>query len=82
MQVCDDGAGIDAVRLPHLFDRMVARQRSASPADGGSGLGLVIVKRIVELHDGQIRVESAPGRGTTVSVTVPAAAGTSTPDSA
>ncbi|MBL8317604.1 MAG: HAMP domain-containing histidine kinase [Burkholderiaceae bacterium] len=82
VQVCDDGAGIDAVRLPHLFDRMVARQRSASPADGGSGLGLVIVKRIVELHDGQIRVESAPGRGTTVSVTVPAAAGTSTPDPA
>jgi signal transduction histidine kinase len=77
VQVCDDGTGIDEARLPHLVDRMIARQRSASPADGGSGLGLVIVKRIVELHDGRIQVASAPGKGTTVDVILPAAAGVS-----
>jgi signal transduction histidine kinase len=76
IQVADDGAGIDDAVLPMLFDRLHARRATVAPADGGSGLGLAIVKRIVELHHGRIRVDSARGRGTTVTVTLPAPAST------
>jgi signal transduction histidine kinase len=77
VRVADSGRGIPAADLPHLFDRLYqARQGSHSVApatsEEGKGLGLTIVKRIVELHRGEVVVESTVGRGTTVTLKFPA----------
>ena len=77
--VADQGRGIAAVDLPQLFDRLYQARRSVAPAssDEGKGLGLGIVKRIVkrivELHRGTVAVASAPGQGTTVTISLPVA---------
>jgi PAS domain S-box-containing protein len=78
--VSDDGQGISPDFLPHVFDRF--RQQDATPArqHSGLGLGLAIVRHIVELHGGSVRAESAgEGRGATFTVTLPAAAAHATP---
>nr|MBA3672267.1 HAMP domain-containing histidine kinase [Gemmatimonadaceae bacterium] len=68
--ISDTGAGIPADHVPHLFDRFwQATQTSRT----GAGLGLFIVKGIVEAHGGAIRVESTPGQGTRFSFSIPAA---------
>jgi signal transduction histidine kinase len=68
--VVDTGAGIPAEHVPHLFDRFwQASQTSRS----GAGLGLFIVKGIVDAHGGSITVESAPGQGTRFRVSLPSA---------
>ena len=71
-RVSDTGVGVEAENLSHLFDRFwqkrTARRR-------GAGLGLPIVKGIVEAHGGRIWVESAPGRGSTFFFTIPVASG-------
>lgn len=72
--VVDDGAGIPADDVPHLFERFYRADVSRSRASGGSGLGLSIVKSLVEAHGGTISVESTPGVGTTFRVRLPAAA--------
>lgn len=69
--VLDTGAGIAAEHLPYIFDRFYRADRSRSRAAGGSGLGLSIVRQIVEAHGGKIGVESTPGRGTCFTVTLP-----------
>ena len=73
--VADQGPGIAAADLPHLFDRLYQARSSVAPAtsEEGKGLGLAIVKRIVELHHGTVTVDSAPGRGTTVTMVLKAA---------
>ena len=73
--VSDTGPGIPSADLPHLFDRFYQSRQSVAPAtgEGGKGLGLAIVKRIVELHGGHVAVESAPGAGTRVTLTLPGA---------
>jgi signal transduction histidine kinase len=68
--VADTGAGIAAEDLPHLFDRFRQAQKASRR---GAGLGLSVVKGIVEAHGGRIWVESTPGRGSTFSFTVPTA---------
>jgi signal transduction histidine kinase len=69
-RVADNGPGIPAEGLAHLFDRFW----QANHGDRrGAGLGLPIVKGIVEAHGGRIWVESAPGRGSTFFFTIPAA---------
>jgi signal transduction histidine kinase len=75
VSVSDDGPGIPAADLPQLFDRFYQSRQTVAPAtgDGGRGLGLAIVKRIAELHEGDVAVESAMGRGTTVTIELPAA---------
>jgi signal transduction histidine kinase len=75
VQVSDTGPGIAAADLPHLFDRFYQSRQSVAPAtgEGGKGLGLAIVKRIAELHRGSVAVTSAPGAGTQVLLSVPAA---------
>jgi signal transduction histidine kinase len=75
VSVADDGVGIDEAELPHLFDRFYQARQSVAPAtgEGGKGLGLAIVKRIAELHGGSVAVDSRLGRGTTVTLTLPAA---------
>ena len=73
--VSDTGPGIPSADLPHLFDRFYQSRQSVAPAtgEGGRGLGLAIVKRIVELHSGHVAVESVPGAGTRVTLTLPGA---------
>jgi signal transduction histidine kinase len=70
--VSDTGCGIDPEELPHLFDRF---RRGRSAQYQGSGLGLAIARGIVEAHGGTIGVDSAPGRGTRFSFTLPLTAG-------
>ena len=74
VEVADSGPGIAAADLPQLFDRYFQGRASVAPAtgEGGKGLGLAIVKRIAELHGGRVEVASAPGRGTTVRLVLPA----------
>ncbi|TMA56870.1 MAG: PAS domain-containing protein [Deltaproteobacteria bacterium] len=68
--VRDTGRGIPAHELPHLFEKY-RRVRDKNRTEG-TGLGLFIAKTIVEAHGGQIRVESAPGAGSTFTVLLPA----------
>jgi signal transduction histidine kinase len=77
IRVRDSGEGIDAEHLPHLFDRFYKADTSrAESGDGtGSGLGLSIVKAIVERHDGRITVASTPGSGTVFEILLPDRAG-------
>ncbi|NNJ10769.1 HAMP domain-containing protein [Chloroflexales bacterium ZM16-3] len=70
-RVSDTGGGIAAEDLPHIFDRFYRADRARTRSSGGAGLGLAIARRMVEAHGGEIRAESAPGAGTTVSFTIP-----------
>src|SRR5438874_4495155 len=67
--VKDRGKGILPEDMPHIFERFF---RGRNAGFGGSGLGLAIARNIVEAHRGRISVESAPGEGTAVTVTLPA----------
>lgn len=68
MQVIDTGIGIKKEQLPHLFDRFRQAEGSVNRSYEGSGLGLALVKELVELHGGQISVESVYQEGTTFTV--------------
>lgn len=70
LAVRDTGSGIDPEDLPHIFDRFWRGDR-ARTRSAGSGLGLAIAKQIVEAHGGEITVESAPGTGTTIRLSMP-----------
>lgn len=72
VEVVDDGPGIAAGDLPYVFERFWRGDRSRSRDSGGSGLGLAIVRQLTELHGGRVSVDSAPGRGTTFRVILPA----------
>lgn len=63
--VTDSGTGIDPEQLPYVFDRLF-RGNNGWSATTGHGLGLSIVKTIVELHGGRITISSEPAQGTTV----------------
>ncbi len=72
--VADSGVGISAAFLPHVFDRFRQADSSTKRRYGGLGLGLAIVRHIVELHDGQITAQSAgEGQGATFIVKLPLA---------
>jgi signal transduction histidine kinase len=62
LRVRDEGVGIDPELLPHVFDLFVQGERSLARPQGGLGIGLTIVKRLVELHNGTVSAFSA-GRG-------------------
>ena len=80
LRVSDDGAGIAPEFLPHVFDRFRQADSSITRAHGGLGLGLSIVRQLVELHGGQVSVTSAgPNRGSTFTISLPI--GTEAPDS-
>ena len=73
IEVSDQGAGISAEHLTHIFDRFYRSDEARAREAGGAGLGLAICKRIVEAHDGQIEAESEPGKGATFRVRLPLA---------
>ncbi|MBL8325734.1 MAG: HAMP domain-containing histidine kinase [Rubrivivax sp.] len=76
LTVRDTGGGIAPDDLAHLFDRHFRGRHDSdkSRSEGGKGLGLAIVQRIVELHAGQVDVTSRVGAGTTVTIDLPASA--------
>jgi len=70
IEVSDNGLGIEEKHLKHLFDRFYRVDPSRSRSLGGSGLGLSIVKHIMEAHNESINVRSTPGKGTTFGFTL------------
>ena len=72
LSVADTGDGISAEHLPHLFERFYRADAARDRAHGGSGIGLAIVKALIEAHDGQVSASSpGPGRGATFTATLP-----------
>ncbi|GIP26597.1 hypothetical protein J23TS9_17270 [Paenibacillus sp. J23TS9] len=71
VRISDTGIGISSEDQKRIFERFFKADRSHSRKYGGSGMGLAIVKQIISLHQGDIRVESEPGQGTTFFVTLP-----------
>lgn len=71
INVSDSGIGIEPEVLPHIFERFYRGDSARARDEHGSGLGLAIADWIVKAHNGEIRVVSEPGRGSTFSVRLP-----------
>lgn len=72
ISVKDNGQGIDGQLLPQIFDLFVQAERGADRSEGGLGIGLALVKRIMELHEGTVVAQSAgDGQGSTFTITLP-----------
>jgi two-component system, OmpR family, phosphate regulon sensor histidine kinase PhoR len=73
VEICvrDNGWGIPAEDLPHIFERFYRVDKGRSREKGGTGLGLSIVKHIVQLHGGRVWAESQPGQGSAFYFTLP-----------
>jgi signal transduction histidine kinase len=69
--VADDGEGIPAADLPHIFEPFYRGDSSRSRRQGGSGLGLALVRALAQAHGGRVSVESQPGQGAKVTITLP-----------
>lgn len=67
----DDGCGIPAADVPHIFERFYRVDKGRSRELGGTGLGLSIVKHVVHLHGGEVRANSVQGEGTQIEFTLP-----------
>ena len=71
ISITDQGHGISDEDIDHIFDQFYRVDASRSRSTGGAGLGLTIVKRLVEAHDGYIKAESTPNRGSIFTITLP-----------
>jgi signal transduction histidine kinase/ActR/RegA family two-component response regulator len=81
IRVADTGQGIDPAFLPYVFDRFRQADSTSTRSHGGLGIGLTIVRHIVELHGGTVRADSAgEGRGSSFTVTLPITAASDVPD--
>ncbi|MBE9917783.1 two-component sensor histidine kinase [Paenibacillus donghaensis] len=67
----DNGCGIDKADIPYVFDRFYKADKSRNREAGGSGLGLSIAKKIIDMHHGGITVNSSIGEGAVFTVTLP-----------
>jgi len=74
VRVRDEGPGIPATDLPHVFERFYRGEKTRAREEGGSGLGLSIVQGLAQAMDGEVAIESVEGKGTTVTVSLPLAA--------
>ncbi|HEY3065333.1 MAG TPA: PAS domain-containing protein [Methylomirabilota bacterium] len=80
ISVSDTGVGISPAFLPHLFERFRQADSTATRTHGGLGIGLALVRHLVELHGGRVRAESAgEGQGATFTVELPLLPTTTTP---
>lgn len=70
-EVKDTGGGISAEALPHIFERFYQADQTMTRHHGGTGLGLAVVKSLIELHGGEIKVCSEIGKGTQFRVSIP-----------
>ncbi|MEM8525593.1 MAG: hybrid sensor histidine kinase/response regulator transcription factor [Bacteroidota bacterium] len=71
IKIKDNGAGIAATELPHIFDRFYQVDHTASRQGQGTGIGLALVKELIELLEGEIKVHSTTGQGTTFEILLP-----------
>jgi len=71
LAVADSGIGIAAADLPRLFQPFVQLDSGLTRREGGTGMGLALIRRLIELHGGTISVDSEPGRGSTFTVRLP-----------
>ncbi|MDR4985064.1 two-component sensor histidine kinase [Bacillus cereus] len=71
VRIRDSGIGISEEQKQHIFERFYKADSSRNRAYGGSGLGLAIVKKVLDLHQGKIKVESEEGNGTEFIVRIP-----------
>jgi two-component system, OmpR family, sensor histidine kinase BaeS len=71
LTVADTGVGIDPQELPFVFERFYRGAQAHESRAAGSGLGLSIVRSVVEMHNGRVAISSKPGRGTEVSIVLP-----------
>jgi signal transduction histidine kinase len=71
LQICDTGAGINEGQLPFIFDRFWQADTSSQRKYGGMGIGLAIVKELVEIQGGKVAVRSEVGKGTEFTIRLP-----------
>ncbi len=71
ISVSDNGIGIDSTALPYIFERFNQADASTTRKYGGVGVGLTLVKKLIEMHGGKIIVESEVGKGSTFSLSLP-----------
>jgi signal transduction histidine kinase/DNA-binding response OmpR family regulator len=72
IEISDNGAGIAAELMPRIFDLFVQGERTLDRAEGGLGIGLCVVKRLIEMHGGEVRASSpGTGLGATFEITLP-----------
>ena len=69
--VTDDGSGMPEEDLPFVFDRYYRVDSSRTRATGGAGLGLTVVKQLVDMHGGRVQVESTLGKGSQFTFELP-----------
>ena len=68
IEISDNGRGIEEKDLPHIFERFYRSDVSRNSKPGGSGIGLSIVKKVIENHEGSIVAMSKPGIGTDICI--------------
>ncbi|MBO9597741.1 MAG: HAMP domain-containing protein [Cohnella sp.] len=71
IEVTDYGIGVPEHEIPYLFERFYRVDNARRRTTGGSGLGLSIAKKIIDMHEGKVDVYSKPGNGTTISIQLP-----------
>jgi len=74
LEVSDQGLGIPEEELPRIWESFFRGERARNSPNRGSGLGLAVVRQLVELHGGRVEVASPPGEGATFRIWLPGAA--------